>query len=122
MCRGESETVIMHRTISYDVVRESIVIVVALLILSLVCNGLLQTIEAKSGIEDSHLLFETISAVTTTGLSFGDTTARLSVSGRFVIMFAMFAGRLGALTVVMMIGARESKCHIRYPSEELVVG
>ena len=37
-------------------------------------------------------------------------------------MIAMFIGRLGALTVVLMIGDRESVHHIRYPSEELVVG
>ena len=33
-----------------------------------------------------------------------------------------FLGRLGALTVVMMIGDRESNRHVRFPSEELVVG
>jgi Trk-type K+ transport system membrane component len=37
-------------------------------------------------------------------------------------MAAMFCGRLGALTVVMMIGDRESKRRIRFPQEELVVG
>jgi hypothetical protein len=34
----------------------------------------------------------------------------------------MFVGRLGALTVVMMIGDRETVRHIRYPQEDLVVG
>ena len=29
---------------------------------------------------------------------------------------------IGALTVVMMIGDRESKRHVRFPSEEIVVG
>ena len=37
-------------------------------------------------------------------------------------MVAMFFGRLGALSVVMLIGDREYKRHVRYPSEELVVG
>lgn len=60
--------------------------------------------------------------MTTTGLSMGDTTVSLSRGGRVVIMLAMFIGRLGALTVVMMIGDRESTRRIRYPNEELVVG
>ena len=68
------------------------------------------------------LVFEAISAVTTTGLSVGSTTASLSTAGRLVLMVAMFIGRLGALTVVMMIGDREVKRHIRYPTEEIVVG
>ena len=57
-----------------------------------------------------------------TGLSVGSTTASLSFSGKIVIMAAMFIGRLGALTVVLMIGDRESALHIRYPQEEIVIG
>jgi len=122
MCRGEWETVISSRVVSPDIVRESIVIVVALLALGAVAFCLLTVTEAASGVSPMRLVFETASAITTTGLSVGDTTVRLSPAGRIVIMAAMFLGRLGALTVVLMIGARESKRHIRYPNEELVVG
>ena len=122
MCRGESETVISKRVISYDVVRESIVIVVALLILENAVYGLLLVTEPNAEASSLRLVFEAISAITTTGLSIGDTTATLTPAGRVVIMCAMFLGRLGALTVVLMIGSRESKRHVRYPSEELVVG
>jgi len=122
MCRGELETVISRRVISPDIVRESIVIVVAVLALVHIVLWVLTITESASGIGGMRILFEAVSAITTTGLSIGDTTVRLSPSGRVVIMAAMFMGRLGALTVVMMIGARESKRHIRYPNEELVVG
>ncbi|MBO7720935.1 MAG: hypothetical protein J6T01_00860 [Kiritimatiellae bacterium] len=122
MCRGETETTISKRVISYDVVRESIVIVAALFLLGEAVYVLLILIEEGSGIPLGDLFFETVSAITTTGLSVGDTTSRLSAAGRAVIMAAMLCGRLGALTVVMMIGARESKRHLRYPSEEIVVG
>ena len=122
MCRGEQETVIYRRVIPYDIVRESIVIVMALLAFIGVVGGALLVTERGGGIAESALMFEAVSAITTTGLSVGDTTARLSVAGKVVIMAAMFVGRLGALTVVMMIGDRESKRHVRYPSEELVVG
>ena len=122
MCRGEQETVISRRVISYDVVRESIVIVVAMLLLAALVYGVLVGVEPRSAESDWRLFFEALSAVTTTGLSIGDTTARLTPVGRVVIMTGMFCGRLGALTVVLLIGARESKRHVRYPSEELVVG
>ena len=122
MCRGDSDTVISSRMIPYDIVRESIVIVVALLVLIGLVAGALLLTEENRGIAADALFFEAVSAITTTGLSVGDTTARLSVPGRIVIMVAMFLGRLGALSVVMMIGDRESKKHLRYPSEELVVG
>ena len=122
MCRGEQETVISRRVISYDVVRESIVIVVALLLLAALVYGVLVAIEPHSADSDWRLFFEALSAITTTGLSIGDTTARLTPVGRAIVMIGMFCGRLGALTVVLLIGARESKRHVRYPSEELVVG
>lgn len=122
MCRGEQDTIISRRMIPYDIVRESIVIVTALLMFAVVIMGALLYTERSTGLASDALFFETVSAITTTGLSIGDTTAKLSGAGRIVIMIAMFLGRLGALTVVMMIGDRESKKHLRYPSEELVVG
>lgn len=122
MCRGETETVIYRRVVSVEIVREAIVIVMALAILIMIVVGALFVTESGRGILSDALLFEAVSAVTTTGLSMGDTTARLSMAGRVVIMTAMFLGRLGALTVVMMIGDRESKKHVRYPNEEIVVG
>ena len=87
----------------------------------LVVGALLVT-EDASGLAFDALFFEAVSAMTTTGLSMGDTTARLSAAGKCVIMVAMFIGRLGALAVVMMIGDREGARHIRYPQEELVIG
>ena len=122
MCRGEQETVISRRVISYDVVREAIVIVVAMLLLAALISGVLISVEPRTAGSDGRLFFEALSSITTTGLSIGDTTVRLTPVGRSVIMIGMFCGRLGALTVVMLIGARESKRHVRYPSEELVVG
>ena len=122
MCRGEQETVISRRAIPYDIVRESLVIVVAMLVFIWVTAGALAITEAGRGAEPSALFFEAVSAVTTTGLSVGATTPGLSPAGRVVIMVAMFIGRLGALTVVMMIGDREEKRHVRFPNEEIVVG
>ena len=122
MCRGETETVISCRVVPTEIVRESLVILMAMVMFAVVVTGALFVTEAGRGIASDALFFEAVSAVTTTGLAVGDTTAALSPCGRAVIMVAMFIGRLGALSVVLMIGDRESKKHVRYPSEELVVG
>ena len=122
MCRGEPETVIDRRTIPMEIVREALVILMALVMFSIVVTGALFVTEAERGIASDALFFEAVSAVTTTGLAVGDTTASLSHAGRIVIMVAMFIGRLGALSVVLMIGDRESKRHVRFPTEEIVVG
>ena len=122
LCRGERETTLSNHIISFNTVRESIVIFMAMTAFSVLFVGLLMWTESGTGLTSERLSFEALSAITTTGLSIGDTTARLSDFGRVVIMFAMFFGRLGALTVVLMIGDRESKRHIRFPNGELAVG
>ena len=122
MCRGETETVISRRAISVEIVRESIVIFMALVAIAGIVYAALLLTESPEACAKDALFFEAVSAVTTTGLSVGSTTASLSSAGKFVIMLAMFAGRLGALTVVLMIGDRESVRRVRFPSEELVVG
>jgi len=122
MCRGERETVISRRMIPYDVVRESIVIAIAIVAFIAFVTGALLATESGSGISSGAIFFEAVSAITTTGLSVGDTTQSLSSAGRGVVMVAMFMGRLGALSVVMLIGDRESNKSVRFPSEEIVVG
>ena len=122
MCRGENETIIRLRVVPTDIVRESFVILMSLLVLSILVLAALLLSESNNSLTLEELFFETISAITTTGLSISSTTARLSAHGKVVIMIAMFMGRLGALTVVMLIGDREHTSHVRYPSEELVVG
>lgn len=123
ICRGDNMTVIDRKSIPIDIVRESLVIFMALVAFtSIVFGALLITEGDMPNMSSDALFFEAVSAITTTGLSIGSTTASLSTAGKIVIMVAMFMGRLGALTVVLMIGDRESVPHIRYPQEELVIG
>jgi len=56
--------------------------------------------------------FETVSAFSTTGFSTG-ITPDLSAGGKIVLIFAMFIGRLGPLTVVLALARH------RGPSEEI---
>ena len=123
ICRGRSETVLFKRTVPEAIVREAIVIVTVFA--TLVTLGMTMLLVSEGGNESlsfEKLLFETVSAVSTTGLSFDVTTASLSTAGRIVLMLCMFSGRLGALAVVLLIGGQESRPTIRYPREELVVG
>lgn len=123
ICRGRRETVIFKRTVPEVVVRESIVIV--MVFAALICLGMTALLVSESVDEKlsfENLLFETVSAVSTTGLSCGTTTASLSLVGRIVLMVCMFSGRLGALAVVLLIGGQEERMTIRYPRAELVVG
>lgn len=66
------------------------------------------------------LLFEAASAFGTVGLSQGATGA-LSEPGRLVIMFLMFVGRVGPLTLGFFL-ATKSPPRVRYPSSQVYLG
>jgi len=69
-----------------------------------------------------QVLFEVVSAYSTTGLSLGITTG-LNVAGRLIIIFTMFAGRLGAITIMIsLMGRDKGKKLIDYPEESILIG
>lgn len=67
------------------------------------------------------LLFETVSAFGTVGLSTG-LTAGLSPTGKTVIIALMFLGRLGPLTILSAARRRTVKTAIEYPDGDLAIG
>ena len=67
------------------------------------------------------LLFETVSAFGTVGLSAG-VTPELSIAGRFVIAITMFAGRLGPLTLTLGLIQRQRPSTYRFPEETIRIG
>jgi trk system potassium uptake protein TrkH len=69
-----------------------------------------------------QVLFEVVSAYSTTGLSLG-ITAGLNTVGKIIIIFTMFAGRLGAITIMIsLLGRDRGKKLIDYPEESILVG
>ncbi|MFZ5649229.1 MAG: TrkH family potassium uptake protein [Bacillota bacterium] len=67
------------------------------------------------------LLFETVSAMGTVGLTLG-ITPELSETGKILIMLTMFLGRLGPVTVAFALARKGEVSKIRYPEEKIIVG
>lgn len=66
-------------------------------------------------------LFEAASAWGTVGLSTG-LTPQLGMAGKLLIIVAMFAGRIGPLTLAIAIQRSRRRTVLRYPEEEVIVG
>ena len=66
------------------------------------------------------LLFEEISAFGTVGLSRG-ITPMLSSFGKWVIIFSMFIGRVGVLTLAFAITTPKEHLRVEYPIERNVM-
>jgi trk system potassium uptake protein len=67
------------------------------------------------------LVFETVSAFATVGLSM-NLTPNLSDAGRVVIVVLMFLGRVGILTFALALARKSEGRRIRYPEEDINVG
>ena len=66
-------------------------------------------------------LFETASAIGTVGLSLG-ITGSLHVVSRLILIFLMFFGRVGSLTLVYAIIPGITNSHVHYTPEKIMVG
>jgi trk system potassium uptake protein TrkH len=121
--RGRPTTLYGVRAIPETIVREAITIFLLAICFVAGIFGLLLLTEAPppGGSASFPLLFETISAFGTVGLSL-NLTPHISSLGRVLLMLAMFVGRLGPLTVVLIVGSSSKGEYIHHPEEEVVVG
>ena len=68
-----------------------------------------------------NTIFETISAISTSGLSKGLTTDLSGIS-KLVIIALMFGGRVGGLTLVLTLAEKKVNAPIDRPTENVIVG
>ena len=66
-------------------------------------------------------LFEAASAIGTVGLSLGG-TARFSIISRLILIFLMYFGRVGGLTLIYAFAARNGTPASQFPQEQVTVG
>lgn len=66
-------------------------------------------------------LFEAASAIGTVGLSLGG-TARFSMASRMILVFLMYVGRVGGLTLVYAVLAGNGASASQFPQEHITVG
>jgi len=117
--RNRSQTEAYRRTVPESLVRRAIVIV-TLGTMTIATTAFLLTLTEPVPLTD--ILFESVSACSTVGLSTGITDT-LSSPGRVVIIMAMFLGRVGPLAILGILTFRHShREHYHYPTESLVIG
>jgi len=123
--RGKRETIFNSRTISVRVVEEALSVFLLGIVVVGGLYGLLLVSEesalAAAQFTSEALLFETISAFGTVGLSTGILPG-LTVMGKLLIILGMFIGRVGPLTMVLVVGLKDTRQLIRFPEEDVNIG
>lgn len=116
--RHREEVVIYERRLSQVTIFKALSVVMISLLLVVSVTMVLTLTEAFGFLQ---LLFETVSAFATVGLTTG-ITAQLSAFGKVLLILTMFIGRVGPVTLAVALGEQRRKASIRYPEEKLMIG
>ncbi len=123
--RGRTRPEVFKRQLPYvQVARAAAVVALAgsVLFMGVVALAVTEDSHLTSGqFQFTDLLFETVSAVGTTGLSTG-ITSQLTDPGKYVITLLMYIGRLGPLTIALGLAMRERRAIYRYAEETVRIG
>ncbi len=123
--RGTSEHVVFGRRIASELVARSFAVaLIAFVALNTVALWLL----IAEGYDLLRVLYETTSAFGTVGLSMGLPGSVVSLSGAFgatgkwLMIFMMYMGRLGPLTLALALAGRASTVAVRHPEGKVMIG
>lgn len=117
-CCGQNEQHAFKKQLDREQVRQATSIVAIYfsgMLLSLFVMSLYEPFPLQS------LLYEIVSAIGTVGLSTG-ITASLSAPSQCILMFLMFAGRIGGLTFVLAVAERRKRAQLDRPTEKILIG
>lgn len=121
--RGQEQVNFGGRRFSPKIVIKAMMLAVISMVFVAAVSLLLivtETIPKGQGME--YIVFEVISAFSTTGFSLG-LTPHLTNFGEIVIMIVMFIGRVGLYTVMFSVmNIREKPSSYQYPTEEVIIG
>lgn len=115
--RGKKDVVVFEREIATSSVTKAFTVVVMAGIL--VAASTL-TLMLTEGLPFLPVLFEVVSAMATVGLSMG-ITHELSGFGQVLIGLLMFVGRIGVLSVIIVLAGKEKRGP-HYMKEDILIG
>jgi trk system potassium uptake protein TrkH len=117
--KGKEEVVLFKRRIVVETILKALTITLIGMFIVTALTMLLSITE--KGHDFIFYLFEAASAFGTVGLSMG-LTPELSPIGRILIIFTMFAGRLGPLTIAFALAMRRKPDAFRHPKGKIMIG
>lgn len=128
--RGREQVECAGRTVPFVLVSRALAIVFLGLATLMAVTILLVIFEQRPA-QLLNYLFEATSALCTVGVSAAvpldsgeivSTTKSLSTPSRYVIIAAMFLGRVGPLTLIMALAGQSTSAQYQYPEERVLLG
>ena len=119
--RGRKDINIGKKRVEYSLVNQALAIFVSCLIIVMTATLLICAIEPDASASFRQVLFETVSALGTVGLSLS-LTPILSTASKCIIIFLMYAGRVGILTLALAFGESRKSSEVKKPLDALLIG
>lgn len=117
--RSHSEVTIFHRNISKQTVDKAVAVTVMSFGILFLSTLLLAAVTQADALD---ILYETVSATATVGLS-RNLTARLNEAGKIIVIGTMYLGRVGPISLALALNTnRRSNNLVKNPTEEISVG
>ncbi len=118
MAKGENEVTIFKRRFDASLVKQAAAILIVYLTAVLLSGMVICHIE---GLGLTDVMFETVSAAATVGLSRG-LTPGLGACSRIILIILMFFGRIGGLSLMMVFGEKKKEAPLKRPLEKILIG
>ena len=116
--KHEKSPAVFKRRIKPEAIYGAVAVFMLDIMIALIGAMLISKIEHVAFLKT---LFESASAVGTVGLSMG-LTPTLSTVSKFILIFSMYMGRVGGLTLVFAAISRKSTGNRQYPADNIAVG
>ena len=117
--RNKNETVAFHRNISKDAINKSLAVTGMAFSIVFISTLLLSLCTSAPFLD---ILYETVSATATVGLT-RNLTPLLNTFGKIIIIFTMYLGRVGPISLAIAFNVKTSVPNIiKNPTESISVG
>lgn len=116
--RGERDVNVFHRRLPPDAQRQSLTVALLAVGGAVVATMLML---ALTPFDLADLVFESVSALGTVGLSTG-ITGSLPIPAQLVVVVLMFVGRIGPPTLFAALVLRNRERLYRHPEERIIIG
>lgn len=117
--RGNDEVVFFNRNIPKDAISKAVA-VTSISFLTMFCSTVLLAAVTDTGAME--LLYETVSATATVGLT-RNLTSSLNLWGKIIMIITMYLGRVGPISLVIAFNMKKGRKNIIHnPTEDIIVG
>ena len=117
--QNKNEVTLFHRNISKQAVNKAVAVTAMSFGILFVSTLLLSAVTAADSLD---ILYETVSATATVGLT-RNLTPYLNSAGKVIIITTMYLGRVGPISLALALNSSKKKTNIiKNPTEEISVG